>query len=142
MSQTTSGGQISVCLDCFLDAFTLKFYEIRSLPNLPRTHEVTKCKLGHSQTCAHYLLPDPEKKEQEGQEERSSERRRRRRLRMISCDRTSHCGLIPLYPPFQPPLVLLCSTSQSQVRGDYGTTLKGVHTSTWIRCSILLETNI
>lgn len=40
------------------------------------------------------------------------ERERRRWLRMISCDKKSHCNQIPLYPSFEAPLATLCSTSQ------------------------------
>lgn len=47
MTETTSQGifsyQTVILLECFLDAFTLSFFEIRLLPGPPEVHEVTKC---------------------------------------------------------------------------------------------------
>lgn len=80
---------------------------------------------------AHY----PEQEEAGGQEktkpgeERKLERGKRGRwLRMINCDRRSHCAQIPLYAAFSPPVGPLCSTSYSQVRG--AATLEGIRPST------------
>lgn len=94
----------------------------------------------HSQTGRHYLLPDPEKRRHGGQKRRTRTEHSRvmggrgRWLRMISCDRKSHCGLrsqISLYPPFRTPLAPFCSTNE--------VTLKEIKPSSWWNTVFLME---